>query len=185
MNERGNHLHATADRQIAELLELVTTLDVETSRRPCPGRDKLGDGTVAASARHTAENYGRIAGFLTTSRGASAEHDPTQQEGHRMPGVVCSRRHGPANHADDGLGAGEHDSPYTADSTDLAAVARELSNTRGAIGQIAELTDRELDAIPPEGVFRFCDGRRTLEQVLASLLKHQAHQLDALNAAVA
>jgi hypothetical protein len=27
------------------------------------------------------------------------------------------------------------------------------------------------------------DGQRTLEQVLASLLKHQSHQLDALNAA--
>jgi hypothetical protein len=50
--------------------------------------------------------------------------------------------------------------------------------------QIADLTDRELDAIPPEGSFRFCDGRRSLEAVLASLLKHQAHQLATLEAAV-
>jgi hypothetical protein len=183
MSERGDQLHATADRQIAELLELIATLDEETSRRHCPGRNKLGDGTVAASSRHTAENYGRIAAFLTTNQGTSASHYPTQRGGHRMPRVLRPRRHGPANQTSR-RPAGEHDSPYSADNTDLAAVARELSNTRRAIGQIAELTDRELDAVPPEGIFRFCDGRRTLEHVLASLLNHQAHQLDALKAAV-
>jgi hypothetical protein len=65
MSERGNQLHATADRQIAHLLDLIATLDEETSRRPRPGRDKLGDGTVASSTRQTADNYGRIAAFLT------------------------------------------------------------------------------------------------------------------------
>jgi hypothetical protein len=29
---------------------------------------------------------------------------------------------------------------------------------------------------------RFADGERTLEQILASLLKHQRHQVDALTA---
>jgi hypothetical protein len=31
---------------------------------PCPGREKLGDGTVGATALHVAENYRRIAEFL-------------------------------------------------------------------------------------------------------------------------
>ncbi len=46
------------------------------------------------------------------------------------------------------------------------------------------MTDSQLDAIPPKDSFRFCDGQRSLEQVLASLLKHQAHQFDALKAAI-
>jgi hypothetical protein len=117
MSERSDQLHATADQQIGDLIDLIATLDEETSRRACPGRDKLGD--------------------------------------------------------------------YTADNTDLAGVAKRLSTTRDALRQIAQLTDGELDAIPPAGSFRFCDGRRTLERVVASLFKHQEHQLSALNAALA
>ena len=184
MSERGSQLHAKADQQIGELLDLVSALDEDTSRRPCSGRDKLGDGTVAASARHSAENYQRIAAFLTTSQRTSVVHAPPEPGGHRFPRALRSSSHGPADHAEYGPGASPHNGPYTADNTNLAAVARELSSTRDAIERIAELTDRELDAVPPEGSFRFCDGRRTLEQVLAGLLKHQAHQLDALNAAV-
>jgi hypothetical protein len=184
MSERANELHATADRQIDELLDLLATLDDETSRRPCPGRDKLGDGTVAASAQHTADNYERIAAFLTASRRASAAHAPPKH-GHRIPRFLRSRGHGPADHAEHSDGGSRHDGAYTADTTDLADVARRLSTTRDAFRQVAELTDGQLDAIPPEGSFRFCDGRRTLEQVLASLLKHQGHQLSALSTALA
>jgi hypothetical protein len=185
MSERANQLHGTADRQIAELLDLLATLDEESSRRPCPGRDKLGDGTVAASARHTADNYERIAAFLRASQRASAAHAPPERVGHRFPRFLRSRGHGPADHAEHGPGAGGHDGPYTADNTDLAGVTRRLATTRDALRQIAELTDGQLDSIPPEGSFRFCDGRRTLAQVLTSLLKHQGHQLGALNAALA
>jgi hypothetical protein len=32
---------------------------------------------------------------------------------------------------------------------------------------------------------KFADGRRTLEQTIASLLKHQRHQVDSLAAALA
>jgi hypothetical protein len=62
-------------------------------------------------------------------------------------------------------------------------VAKQLSDSRDTLEKISELTDSRLDAIPPKDRFRFCDGQRTLEQVLASLLKHQSHQLDALKAA--
>jgi hypothetical protein len=64
-------------------------------------------------------------------------------------------------------------------------VVEQLSASRASLGRLAELTDPQLDAIPPDGSFRFCDGQRTLEQVLASLLKHQAHQLEALRTAAA
>ena len=54
----------------------------------------------------------------------------------------------------------------------MGGVVEQLSASRATLGRIAELTDAQLDAIPPDGSFRFCDGQRTLEQVLASLLKH-------------
>jgi DinB superfamily len=155
VTERGKQLHATADRQIAELIALISAVDEVGLRRPCPGREKLGDGTVAAAARHTADNYQRIAAFVQTSDRASNVHEPR---------------------------ARQHGDQYTADNTDPGAVVEQLSSSRDTLARVADLTDSELDAIPPKDSFRFCDGQRTFEQVLASLLKHQSHQIDALKA---
>lgn len=168
MTERAKRLRATADRQIAELIGLISTLDEATLRLPCPGREKLGDGTVAACARHLADNYARIAAFVRTSDRMSATHEPT----------------GPADQAEHGPGAGQHEDQYTADNVDLNVAVEQLSASGRTLGQIAELTDSQLDAIPPKDSFRFCDGQRTLEQVLASLVKHQEHQVDALKSAI-
>ena len=66
---------------------------------------------------------------------------------------------------------------------DLDGVVGQLSASRDALRAMTELSDSQLDAIPPKDSFRFCDGQRTLEQVIASLLKHQGHQLDAVKAA--
>lgn len=170
MTERARRLHVTADRQIAELIGLMSTMDEATLRLPCPGRDKLGDGTIGAAARHTTDNYRRIATFAQTS---GLGHGPA---GHREHGHAA---HGPGG----GLGGGPHEGEYTADGIDPTAVADQLSTARGALGLIAELTDSQLDATPAKDSFRFCDGQRTLEQVLSSLLKHQGHQVDAIKGA--
>jgi hypothetical protein len=180
MTERGKQLHATTDEQIAELINLISALDEGSLRRPCPGREKLGDGTVGASARHTADNYQRIAAFVQTSDRMSGAHGPAQHGGHRIPRFLRAIGHRPSDHAEHDPGAGQHDGEYTADTIDVGAVVEQLSGSRDTLGRIAELTDTQLDAIPPDGSFRFCDGHRTLEQVLAGLLKHQAHQLEAL-----
>jgi hypothetical protein len=180
MTERGRQLSAIADGQIAELIDLLSTLDRAALRRPCPGREKLGDGTIGAAARHTADNYERIAGFVQTGDRMSAAHG-----GHRIPRLLRALGHGPQDHANDDHAAAQHDNGYTAENVDLDAVVEQLTASREALGRIAELTDSQLDAIPPKDSFRFCDGQRTLEQVLAGLLKHQAHQLEALKTAVA
>jgi len=185
MTERGKQLHATADGQIAELIALISALDEAALSRPCPGREKLRDGTVAASAQHTADNYQRIAAFVQTSDRMSGAHGPAQHGGHRMPRFLRAIGHGPSDHAEHDPGAGQHDGGYTADTIDVDAVVAQLSPSRATLGRLAELTDGQLDQVPPDGSFRFCDGQRTFEQVLASLLKHQAHQLDALRSAVA
>ena len=159
MTERAQQLHAAADRQITALIDLASALDQDMLRRPCSGREKLGDGTVGASAQHTADNYQRIAAFVETSDRMSAGDEPRDHDGHR--------------------------GQYAADSVDLAGLVAQLATTRTALRHIAELRDDQLEEIPPAGSLRFCDGQRTLEQVLTSLLTHQAHQLDALGAATA
>jgi hypothetical protein len=183
MIERGTALHATADEQIAELIAFISTADEVALRLPCPGREKLGDGTVGASIRHTADNYQRIAAFVQTSDRMSGTHQPGQHGGHRIPAFLRAFGHGPADHGKHDRGPGQHDNEYRADNIDQRAVIAQLSASRDGLSQIAALNDRQLGAIPPKESFRFCDGQRTLEQVIASLLKHQRHQLDALKAA--
>jgi hypothetical protein len=48
VSARTEQLHATAEAQIDELIALMATLDEAALRLPCPGREKLGDGTVGA-----------------------------------------------------------------------------------------------------------------------------------------
>jgi hypothetical protein len=185
MTERTSRLHATADEQIGELLDLVSTIDEATARRPCPGREKLGDGTVAANARHTADNFQRIAAFLSETDRMPADGKPNGGRAHRMPRAlrILGPRPPAAEHGSGG-DTGQHDVPYTADTADLGALIEQLGTTRAALARAVELSDSQLDAIPPAGSFRFADGKRTVEQVLAGLLKHQRRQLDALKAAI-
>jgi len=185
MPERAHQLAATAHVQIGELIDLLGTLDQAALDRPCPGREKLGDGTIGAAARHTADNYQRIAAFAQTNDRVTAAHQPAAHGGHRIPGLLRALGHGPRDHAPQGHDADQHDNGYTADNIDLNAVVAQLGASRDTLGRIAELTDSQLDRVPPKDSFRFCDGQRTLEQVLAGLLTHQAHQLQALSAALA
>jgi hypothetical protein len=151
MGERGAQLLDTADRQISELIELLSTADDAALKLPCPGRGKLGDGTVGATASHTADRYHRIAEFLAAP-------------------VDARRGHVPGDHG--------------AEDLHLDDLLERLSAASDALGLLAELSDEQLDAVPPAGEMRFCDGRRTLEQILDSLFKHQRHQLDAVKRAV-
>jgi hypothetical protein len=179
MTERAEQLSASADGQIAELIGVLRALDQAALDRPCPGREKLGDGTIGAAARHTADNYRRIAEFVQTSdRMSAAAHS-----GHRIPRFLRALGHRPQDHANHDHAATEHDDGYTAEKVDVDAMVEQLGASREALGRIAELTDSQLDQVPPKDSFRFCNGQRTLEQVLAGLLKHQAHQVEALKTA--
>jgi len=149
MSERGSRLRETVDGQISELIAIVASLEEAALRLPCPGREKLGDGTVAACASHTAETYHRIAAFLA------------------------------------GHSADRHDHAHNTHNADAHALLQQLSTARTSLSVLANLTDEQLDAVPPASGIRFTDGERTLEQVVASMLKHQAHQIEAVKAAVA
>lgn len=164
MNDRGAQLLNTANEQISDLIGLISTRGAVALRLSCPGREKLGDGTVAACALHTADNYHRIAGFVEGQRNGGH---------HRM----ASLRHGHADHT--------HQDDYRAGNVDLQALLNRLAAGRTALSALADLTDEQLDTVPPASDMKFCDGQRALEQVVTNQLKHQSHQLDALNAALA
>jgi hypothetical protein len=185
MTERAHELSATADRQLGELIRLLSTLDQAALDRPCPGREKLGDATIGAAARHTADNYQRIAAFVQTSDRMAADQQPAAHGGHRIPRFLRALGHGPQDHAPRDHGADQHDNGYTAENIDVDAVVEQLKACGETLGRIAELTDSQLDQVPPKDSFRFSDGQRTLEQVLAGLLKHQGHQVEAVKTALA
>ncbi len=185
MTERAEQLLATAEGQIGELTELLSTLDQAALRRPCRGREKLGDGTIGAAARHTADNYQRIAAFVQTRDRMSASGPPAAQGGHHIPRFLRVLGPRTQDHAAQDHGADQHDNSYSPDSIDIGVMVEQLGAAREMLGRIGELTDNQLGQVPPKDSFRFCDGQRTLEQVLAGLLKHQARQVEALKTAVA
>jgi hypothetical protein len=184
MSERAEQLHTSAEAQLRELIDLVATVDDETLHRPCPGREKLGDGTVGAMAAHTTYNYQRIGSFVATSQRMANGHSGRQRGAHRGPGILSRLGHTRGeqhqHHA-----APNHQDGYTATIAHPTELRQQLLVARGDLTRIAQLTDQQLDAIPPKDSFRFCDGQRTLEQVLAGLLKHQARQVQALRVALA
>jgi hypothetical protein len=160
MSQRGTRLEQTLGEQLDELLATMAKLDAERVGRACTGREKLGDGTVGACAQHTADNYERIIAFLAASPDSWGTHEP-------------------------GARAGSHDGgAYLAPAFDRDRTRASLLALRERMNA-ERVTDSQLDTIPPAGSFRFCDGNRTLEQILLALLTHQRHQLDALTAALA
>ena len=140
MTERGKQLHAAADEQIAQLMGVVSILDEAALRRPCPGREKLGDGTVAASLRHTADNYQRMAVFVQSSDRMTAAHAPSQPGSHRVPRFLRSLNRRPTGHAPHDPAAGPHQDQYTASTVNLDAVVKQLTASRDTLAQITELT---------------------------------------------
>jgi hypothetical protein len=148
VSSRAQRLHETADGQIVELIALLAAAGDADLDRPCPGRDKLGDGSVGAVATLMTGNSERIAQYL------------------------AGGGHVPGNHAGGTRAAG------------VELVAR-LAVARDALAAVAGFPDERLDSVPAAGEMRFADGERTLEQVVASMLKHQQHQIDAVASALA
>ncbi len=162
MTQRAEHVAAAAYQQIEQLLSFVKDQTPETLKRPCPGRQKLGDGSLGAFLSHMTDNYQRIADFAAGHGQQVPGHDPLAGA-HKMPRFLKALGHRRPDHA----GA------YSAGSADPQEIATRLIVARGLLTQISALTEQQLDTVPAEGSFRFCDGKRNLEEVLRALLKHQ------------
>jgi hypothetical protein len=184
LSERAARLHTAAERQIGELIDALSATEEATLGRPCPGREKLGDGTIAAIAAHTAQSYQRIGIFLATTERVPTSDSPQGNGKDRVPDFPRRLRDKPRDHGDHGPGRDRHGDGYNPDRATAPELIQGLTTARDRLAVITRLTDDQLDAIPPKESFRLCDGTRTLEQVLAGLLKHQDHQVQAIKAAL-
>jgi hypothetical protein len=111
-------------------------------------------------------------------------HSGRQRGAHRATGILTRLGHTQGGQ-DQHHAAPDHQDGYTAKTADPTEIRQRLLIARSDLTRIARLTDHQLDTIPPKESFRFCDGQRTLEQVLAGLLNHQASQVQALRIALA
>jgi hypothetical protein len=173
--ERAAQLFQIADEQISDLIALLGAAEEAALHAPVAGREKLGDGTVAAIAMHTADNYHRIGEYLN----ATTQPGPlTPETRHPMPAFGrAHRRHRRPDHSDTAA--------YRAGNIDPHNLLDRLATARAKLTPLAELPDARLAAVPPVSEMRFADGQRTLDQIIVSLLNHQRHQCDALAAALA
>jgi hypothetical protein len=175
MPARAEKLFSRADAQIDRLIDLVSAMDDADLHRPCPGREKLGDGSVGTLIAHTTDNYLGIAAFVAGA-GQAIESAPSRTAGRHIPRLGHLpgrlRRHRPRDHGHGDLSA--------AGGADVGELRHRLSTAGTDLARIGELDDARLDSIPPAGAFRFCDGKRSLEEVLTALLNHQGHQVEAL-----
>jgi len=161
MSERGIWLVERADRQLSEMIEFFGTLDEGDLPKPCldeSAEDRPGD-TVAAVAAHTAEGYHHLGRFLQATGYA--------------PGLPATGN----NHG--------HDHGHAPTPESLPDMRDRLAEGKAPIGLLADLTDEQLDSLPPVGSSRFSDGRRTLDQVIDAVIAHQAEHLLTLKRAVA
>ena len=156
MSDRATQLFHRANEQIAGLSELLSHRPSDALAQPCPGREKLGDGTVASTAQHITRVYRLLAQFVDEPREAPAAATHPQQT-HDVAGEGA---------------AGRQD------------LLHQLTAANAALGNLAELSDAQLDSVPPAGSLRFCDGKRTLEEVIARVLGHQSHHIEAVRAAL-
>jgi hypothetical protein len=77
---------------------------------------------------------------------------------------------------------GQHGEGCRASEVELDVLLVRLAAARDALATIGQLSDEQMDSVPPAGEMKFADGERTLEQIVASLLEHQRHQVAALAA---
>jgi hypothetical protein len=167
MSERGTRLMAKADRQLSEMIEFFGTLEEADLHKPCPdesAEDSAGD-TVGAVAAHMAQGYHFLGKFL-------------QAEGYVPGSPPTGNRKGRGHRYRPGHGR-------TFPPAALPDVVDRLTAGKAPIGLLADLTDEQLDSVPPAGSSRFSDGSRTLEQVIDEVIAHQAAHLVTLKRAVA
>ena len=156
MSERGARLMAKAQRQLSEMIEFFGTLDEADLRKPCTeeSAEDSPGETVAAVAAYTAEGYHHLGRFLEAAGYVSGIPETGNGHGH--------------GHVPEAL----------PDMRDRLVVGKSL------IGLLGDLTDEQLDSVPPAGSSRFSDGCRTLDQVIEAVITHQEAHLLTMRRAV-
>jgi hypothetical protein len=172
MSERGTALMTKAGRQLDEIAAFLGTLNQADLAKPCA--DGSAGDTVDAAAAHRAGD----------TVGATASHmaDGYDHLGRLLPttGYVPGSQPGGDHHSHDH----SHDHDHARVPEALPDLRARLMGGKARIALLADLTDEQLDSVPP-AVGLFADGRRTLEQVIEAVIAHQAAHFATLKRAVA
>src|SRR5215213_10495973 len=139
---------AKTDSQLSEMIEVFGTLNEADLHKPCPDESpEDSDGiTVGAVAAHMAQGYHFLGKFL-------------QADGYVPGSPATGNRKGCGHRYRPGHGR-------TFPSAALPDVVDRLAAGKAPIGLLADLTDEQLDSVPPAESSRFSDGSRTLKQVI-------------------
>jgi hypothetical protein len=166
MSERGTALMTKASRQLDEIAAFLGTLNEADLGKPCADASAgdtvdaaaahRGGDTVGATAAHMADGYDHLGRLLQTAG--------------CVPGSPTT--------------AGHHRHHHARVPEALPDLRARLVGGKARIALLADLTDEQLDSVPP-AVGLFSDGRRTLEQVIEAVIAHQAAHFATLKRAVA
>lgn len=161
MSGRGEKLMGKVTRQIDDIAEVFATLSEADLAKPRPASEESGKSGHVAKGRSVGDAAAHIAeGYHFIVRFLRrAGHVPGAPAGVRIHG------RGP--------------------EPSLPELRKRLAEAKPEVGVIADLTDEQLDNVPPPKSSRFSDGRRSLEQVIEEAIAHQAGHLNDLKRAVA
>lgn len=90
---RARRLHLAAQGQLDAVAAALTTSDAAALERPCPGRERLGDGSIGAVAQHVIDRWLDIAGFATAGDSTHSHADMTHAQDRSVPsrGALLAR----------------------------------------------------------------------------------------------
>ncbi len=148
-----------ASQQLDEMTEFFGSMDEADLRKPCLKVDT--GSTVGAVAAHAAEISHYLGRFL-------------QDTGYVPESLATGNSH-----------SNGHGHAATEALPHLADLLERLTSGKASIGLLADLTDKQLDSVPPAGSGRFANGRRSLERAIDAIIAHQAALLVTLKQAVA
>lgn len=160
MCARGEALMKKVIRQIGDIDEVFASLNEADLAKARPPGEESGKSGHAAKGRTLGDAAAHIAeGYHFIVRFL------------RSAGYVPGAPAGGSIH-----GRGPSPTPIE--------LRKRLTEAKSEIGIIADLTDEQLDSVPPAKSSRFSDGRRTLEQVIEEAIAHQAEHLSDLRSAM-
>ena len=161
MSERAEGLMQKVIRQIDDIAEVFATLSEADLAKPRPPGEESGKSDHVAKGRTLGDAASHIAeGYHFIVR--------FLESAGYVPG-------GPAGGSIHGRGP----------APSLPELRKRVGEAKAEVSVIADLTDEQLDSVPPPKSSRFSDGRRSLERVIEEAIAHQAEHLNDLKRTVA
>ena len=178
MSDRGAELMMQALDQVDEAAQTLEESTDSQLRKPYAENAEGHFATsVGGAAVHFAQGYGKLGKFLH-------EGGYLDVADRFAPGAGAGGGGGHGHGHGGGHGHGHGHGPGAHGDVTVPEVLKSLEKAREIIALLEELSDAQLDSIPPL-LGEWSDGERTLYSVLETIITHQAGHLGSLKAALA